>query len=164
MATHIFTRPLLCYAAEESASWEHCQLAEQLREQLQGSIPSSLLPPFPPSPSHLCAVKISQLAICEEVNSAGIRLAWGVGGYLCIYCMGFSFLFFPLSLMQYSVTVHCTVMCRPNLSDSAMWFLTYLILYWIQHCLKIFFTTLCITTNNDIRSKINNSSVHSRWG
>ena len=104
MATHIFTRPLLCYAAEESASWEHRQLAEQLREQLQGSVP--LLPPspsppsLPPSPSHLCAVKISQLAICEEVNSADIMLAWGVGGYLCIYCMGFSFLFFPLSMMQ----------------------------------------------------------------
>jgi len=49
MATHIFTRPLLCYAAEESASWEHRQLAEQLREQLQGSIP--LLPPCPSPPS-----------------------------------------------------------------------------------------------------------------
>jgi hypothetical protein len=86
---------------------------------------------------------------------------WGVPMYIL---HGFLFPF----LSSFSDAVQCYCTLYSNVSPKSFWlghvFLTYLILYWFQHCLKIFFTTLCITTNNDIRSKINNSSVHSRWG
>jgi hypothetical protein len=46
---HFYSAPL-SYVAEESASWEHCHchLAEQLQEQLGGSLPPP--PPTPTSP------------------------------------------------------------------------------------------------------------------
>ncbi len=80
MATYIFTRPLLCYAAEESAGWKHCHchMAEQLREQLQCSriqhtptpSPSHPHPPPPPHPSPILyssTVVVHTLACCAGI-------------------------------------------------------------------------------------------------